>query len=983
MNDPRIELEETLFIAALELPVDEREAFLRTHCEGDADLLKSVRMLLTLHSTEDDIESVVHDRLNEELHEVATGKGDQELVGAQLGPYHILECLGAGGTGVVYRARQDEPIRREVAIKAIKPGMDTREVLLRFAAERQTLALMDHPGIARVIDAGATDLGRPYFVMELVEGEPIHHFCRRHQLGLRARLELFREVCHAVEHAHRRGIIHRDLKPSNILIGGEADAPRCKVIDFGIAKAMAARAPEDGDLTRQSEFIGTPAYMSPEQAAGELDLDTRSDGYSLGAVLHTLLVGVPPLPDEVRTLNEIAQLHHRLRDGPASRPSAAFAQRDATAQAEHATTAGATSAAWSQALRGELDWIVQRCLDPDRERRYPTVGDLAEDLRRHLDDEPVAAVAPSRLYLFGKSLRRHRYAYLSTAIVAAALVAATIVSQTQARRALRAEQHAAAEAATSRAVVEFLRQDVLAQASPDAQPDRDMKIITALENAATHIEDGRFAGQPLVEADVRFTIAQSLHDLGAYETAHDHYDRAWQLRRDQLGADARPTLVAQEALLTNLLSLGRYDEAEAAMGADYLARLENVLGVDDTLVLEATGRVGLMRRLQSRFDEAFPLLRKAASRLEAKLGRLNPATLRALSELAACLGMTHQYVEAENLQKDLIARQTEVYGPEHPATLRTRQSLANNYNRQIRSDEALALYQDIYRIRRRVQGEHHPDTLGTLQNMGSAYSRQFRLDEAVDAFTRARAGYASTLGPDHPNTLLILFNLGNVLGDLNRRDEAVAVLRECIERASRTLGPDHYRTTDAMTVLAQNLGRLGRRDEAAAIFEKALTSRRAQFGERSPRVFVTALLYSELLNEMDRGAEAVPIMERTLAGSVEVNGRDSINTAYMAGQLMRAHLLTGNPTAAAEVGHRFLDELLARYPDRHIMALYQYWLARAEAGAGHPEIARQLVDAGTALYAAQEAKIPEADRAAFATARAAALEAIAKKSPAQ
>ncbi len=427
-----------IFAEAIELPPEERAAFLDRACGEDREMRARIGLLLAGYAAAGMfLEKSAADR---------PALPAEEHPGAKIGRYTLVRKIGEGGCGVVWLAEQNEPVRRQVALKVIKLGMDTRNVIARFEAERQALALMDHPDIAKVFDAGATESGRPFFVMEYVDGVPITKFCDEHSLGMEVRLELFARVCVALQHAHQKGIIHRDLKPSNILVAMRDDAPAPKVIDFGIAKATQGRLTEQTLVTGFDQFIGTPAYMSPEQAElRELDIDTRSDVYSLGVLLYELLTGRPPYDPKSLVRAGVEEIRRIIREVDPPRPSTRVST---LGDADLQTVARLRRAApmhLTSVLRGDLDWIVMRCLEKDRERRYGTAVALADDVRRHLRSEPVVARPPSAWYRTQKFVARNRLAAASAAAVAAALVAGTIVSTRQAIRARRAERIAQAE----------------------------------------------------------------------------------------------------------------------------------------------------------------------------------------------------------------------------------------------------------------------------------------------------------------------------------------------------------------------------------------------------------------------------------------------------------------------------------------------------------------------------------------------------------
>jgi len=395
---------------------EERAAFLDEACAGRPPLREAVDALLEEYKETS--------RREEKVPTVNTNRAlGSEGAGTTVGRYKLLQKIGEGGCGIVFMAEQTEPVQRRVALKIIRLGMDTEEVVARFEAERQALAMMEHPNIAQVLDAGATPAGRPYFVMELVRGVPITKFCDEHQLNTEARLRLFIQVCQAVQHAHQKGVIHRDLKPSNILVTLHDGVPVPKVIDFGIAKATAGRLTDKTLFTAFEQFVGTPAYMSPEQAEmTNLDVDTRSDVYSLGVLLYELLTGQPPLdPDKLQVVG-VDEIRRQIREVEAVRPSAQLSTLGGDALTTRARLRGTEAPRLVSIVRGDLDWIVMRCLEKDRRRRYDSASALAEDIARHLRNEPIAARPPSRWYLLQKLARRHRTAFATVTAVGLALI---------------------------------------------------------------------------------------------------------------------------------------------------------------------------------------------------------------------------------------------------------------------------------------------------------------------------------------------------------------------------------------------------------------------------------------------------------------------------------------------------------------------------------------------------------------------------------
>ncbi|MFO7608552.1 MAG: serine/threonine-protein kinase, partial [Candidatus Krumholzibacteriia bacterium] len=443
----------------------------------------------------------------------ASATSAHEQPGARIGNYKLLGILGEGGFGTVYRAEQLEPVKRRVALKIIKLGMDTRQVIARFDAEKQALAMMDHPGIAKVFDAGSTGTGRPYFVMELVEGVPVTRYCDHHRLGTRERLELFSMICAAVQHAHQKGVIHRDIKPSNVLVTEVGGRPVPKVIDFGIAKATEARLTEQTLFTHEAHFIGTPAYMSPEQTGrSDLDVDTRSDIYSLGVLLYELLAGVTPFDGAELRSAGFAEIQRIIREDDPPRPSARASRlgERLTATAEFRRLRGPQLV---KRLQGELDWIVMKCLEKDRTRRYETADGLALDVSRFLANEPVAASPPSRSYRLRKLVVRNRAVFAAGTAMVLLLAAGVLGTGVGLVRARAAERAAVSEAAKSAQVARFLS-DMLGGVGPSAARGRDTEMLEEIL-AATDAKIGEeLADQPEVEGEIRSHLGMTYYDLG-------------------------------------------------------------------------------------------------------------------------------------------------------------------------------------------------------------------------------------------------------------------------------------------------------------------------------------------------------------------------------------------------------------------------------------------------------------------------------------
>jgi serine/threonine protein kinase len=506
-----------------------------------------------------------------------------ESPGTLIGPYKLLQEIGEGGMGAVWMAQQTEPVKRVVALKLIKAGMDSRQVIARFEAERQALALMDHPNIAKVLDAGTTAAGRPYFVMDLVKGVPITRYCDDHHLTPRQRLELFLPVCQAIQHAHQKGIIHRDIKPSNVLIALYDGKPVPKVIDFGVAKAAGQSLTDKTLVTGFGNIVGTLEYMSPEQAEiNQLDIDTRSDIYSLGVLLYELLVGSPPFSRKELGKAGMLEMLRVIREQEPTKPSTKLSTAEGLPTL--AANRGTEPAKLTRLLRGELDWIVMKALEKDRSRRYETANGFAMDVQRYLADEPVAAGPPSASYRLRKFVRRRRGPVLAASLILLAILAGSVVSVWQAVRATRAaeserlaklaesdraegERRAKEEALEAErailAVLEFVENRIFAAARPKNQEGGlgyDVKLADAVKSALPYV-DRSFSGQPLIEARLRRTMGISFSYLHDNNTAIEQFRTALELRTRHLGPDNADTFQSLSNLTQAYVRAGRTREA--------------------------------------------------------------------------------------------------------------------------------------------------------------------------------------------------------------------------------------------------------------------------------------------------------------------------------------------------------------------------------------------------------------------------------------
>jgi len=656
--------------------------------------------------------------------------------------YEILGVLDEGGMGVVYLARQTHPIRRRVAMKVIKPGMDSRQVLARFETERQALALLDHPNIAQVYDAGTTKDRRPYFAMEYVKGLPITEYCDREKLGLEERLSLFKHVCEAVQHAHQKGIIHRDIKPSNLLVYTEGNEAVAKIIDFGVAKAIGPSLTGGTLYTQTGQFVGTPEYMSPEQAdMASQDIDTRSDIYSLGAVLYELLTGVLPFDSETLREGGIDHIRHVIRDENPKTPSTRLTSlgERAASVAQNRRTQVSTLA---RRLHKELEWIPLKAMRKERVRRYRSAAELADDIQNYLDGAPLSAGPESTLYQVRKFVARNRVLVIGIATVLFVLIAGVVVSTYFAICAESARIEA-------QAVSNFLRYDLLASVSHE---DPNVRFRSILDAGARRLE-GKYPRQPLVEAWLRQTLGCQYLTLGLDEQAESHLTRARNIYRDRLGAESEATSACLIDLGWVHFRQGQYDQATK-------------------LLIQAKD---IQQRMPGREDSEMLQLLILLGRVHHKQGLLDQA--------------------AEQFEQ-VLETDPRVLGRESPNRVLCMALLADVHLDQKRYEDAEKLYQEALRIRRDKLGEKHPDTLDSMSKLAIVYINQERYVEAEPLCRTALETSREVLDADATLTLILMNNLGRILKEQKRYDEALELLLEAAEGLTRLEGKPHRRTVE-------------------------------------------------------------------------------------------------------------------------------------------------------------------------------------------
>ena len=793
----------------------ERVAYLDGACRGDDGLRAEVEKLLLAH---DQAGSFLEDPVAPPQHSnMVLPAPRTERPGDKIGHYKLLQQIGEGGCGVVYMAEQEEPIRRRVALKVIKLGMDTKQVIARFEAERQALALMNHPNIATVLDAGATDTGQPYFVMELARGIKITDYCDANNLSTEQRLDLFVHICHAIQHAHQKGIIHRDIKPSNILVMLADDVSVPKVIDFGIAKVIGERLTDQTVYTRFEQFIGTPLYTSPEQAGlSGLDVDTRSDIYSLGVLLYELLTGQTPFEPKALAQAGLEEIRRRIREQEPPKPSTRLSQLKPMEQTATAQRRATEAPRLIRSLRGDLDWIVMKALEKDRTRRYETANALAMDLRRHLENEPVVARPPSAAYRLQKACRRHKGAFVAAALIVVVLVAAVGISTWQAARATRAEKLASARLAESEAISKFLTE--VFQSPDPAKDGRTITVAETLAAAAKKLERD-LADQPARRAQLQATLARTYHALALYREAILLQEKVRDYYLAVYGLENPTTLETLHNLATSYVDGGRWDES-LKLREQVLALRRKVLGPEHPDTLSAMNNLATSYGGPGHREEALKL-REEVLRLRLKVsGAEHPDTLWAMSNLALSYDEAGRLEEALKLREEVLALRRKVLGPEHPATLNAMHYLAKSYAEAGLRDEALKLREEVLRSNRKVSGPEHADTLWAMQHLAASYEEAGREGEALKLREEVVVTRRKVLGPEHPNTLDAMGDLAWVLAtskaaNVRNGTNAVRLAEEIVALTGRKNG-------SFLDTLAAAYAETGRFDKAVAAEQEAI-----------------------------------------------------------------------------------------------------------------------------------------------------------------
>lgn len=937
-----------IFLEASELPEAERASYLARACQGDEGLLKDVQGLLA-----SDSKAGKDPRLGSDSWRPVESILDRVALkdlspGSQVDDYTLGDELGEGGFGVVFLATQHRPVERKVALKVLKLGMDSRAILARFESERRILARMEHQNIARILDAGTTSGGRPYFVMEYFKGEAITSFVRSRQLSVRQRLELFLQACQAVQHAHNRGVIHRDLKPTNVLVGVVDGAPAVKVIDFGVAKAIDRPILEGSMVTTAGGVIGTPAYMSPEQASGDADIDIRCDVYMLGALLYELLCGKAPFSARGIALPVLLT---QIREVDPETPRSVLRMEGLD----------------PRSVPLDLNSIAMRCLEKDRARRYPSALDLASDVQRFLQGRPVEAVPPSTLYKWRKLARRHRVAFVSALLVVlssiggvlgltvgyfeasdarVAMESAYEDAKDEAQRAQLAELEARDQRQVSEDVLRFLTDDVIKSILPSTEPGhgRDVTLREVLDEAARKLNseysENESAGMsPAFVGKINGALGMAYEGLGDLTPAIAHTERALELIEMAYGRDHEDTLVMVSRLAEFYRQAERYSDADELF--ERLVEHPDVLFESNAPHALATlRRFAMLRFGQGQHEVALELIEGVLAKAEGNFGKESNEYLTAATSAAIVRDRIGNSAGAGALFEEIYELRAKIEGRESPAVMIDGVNLAGFLVTRKRYLEASELLEDLMVEVREVYGVHET-TVAALSNLGIALSELDRHEEAEVALIEAIEMNAELLGPDHAETLRCETRYADLLVAMGETADAVEWLTSILDRAGERFGPDapqtlHFRAKwlearlvagasselsgelqalaqaqaqvlgvdDPATLLTQlqlakNHERLGELEEAEGLYRSCLKRALERDGEDSIEAFETRSDLSSLLVLMGRHREALDLAEEAMEGGRRLLDEKSVTLVLFDLRLARA-LSHARPRQAME-----------------------------------------------------------------------------------
>ena len=838
------------------------------------------------------------------------------------GRYKLRQQIGEGGMGTVWMADQTEPVKRKVAVKLIRVERgQSKTILARFEAERQAIALMDHPHIARLLDAGTTGTGSPFFVMELVKGTPLNDFCDQHKLTIAERLNLFTQICSAVQHAHQKGIIHRDLKPGNILVESHDGKPVPKVIDFGLAKATTGlQLGEQSMFTAFGSVMGTPLYMAPEQASfNAVDVDTRADVYALGVILYELLTGTTPLTKETMKKAALDEMLRLVREQEAPTPSSRLSSADSTPSV--AGNRQIEPAKLGRFVKGELDWIVMKALAKDRDRRYETANGFARDIERFLNHEPVQAGPPSASYRFKKFVQRNRGQVIAASLVLLALVGGAVgttvglieakkqteraqIQEAEARKqeriakeeatakgiALDAEKAAKAEAeanlkqAKDNLAFATKGNEILGSVFAGLDPNANYSTVAELRDAlkanlrkAVAELDGTAIGDPLVVAAMQNSLGLSLLGLGEFEQAITLFARARETRTARLGANDPDTLTTMSNMAAGYREAGKRDRALLLYEETY-KRMKANIGADHPDTIATMNNLAGSYRDDGKLDLALPLYKEAFELIKAKRGADDQGTLVSMGNLADCYRTAGQLELALPLLEESFKLKMVKFGADDPSTLASRSNLALGYLDAGKLDRALPLLEENFKLSKPKLGADHPGTLTSMHNLALGYRVAGKLDRALPLYEETLKLKKTKIGADHPETLTTMNSLALSYQAAGKLDLALPLLEEMVKLRKTKIGADHPDTLASMNKLAAGYQDAGKLDLALPLYEESFKLRKANVGADHPDTLTSMNNLAVCYWLMERLDKSVPLFEELLSLREKKHGRQHSNT---------------------------------------------------------------------------------------------------------
>lgn len=922
--------EKEIFNVAIAIETgDARQQYLKQVCGDDTDLMRRVDVLLRMQSEEPDFLDVPV------LGGSATVAGQtvSEKTGDSIGPYKLREKIGEGGFGVVYVAEQKEPVSRKVALKVIKPGMDSQDIIARFEAERQALAMMDHPNVAKVLDAGATESGRPYFVMELVHGVSITEYCDSKKLTTRQRLELFIDVCHAVQHSHQKGIIHRDIKPSNVMVTMADHRPVVKVIDFGVAKALHQNLTDKSIYTGYGQMVGTPMYMSPEQAQlSSLDVDTRSDIYSLGVLLYELLTGTTPFDKDTFKKAGFDEVRRMIREVEPRRPS----EQVSTLKAEQASTISdsrnVNHGSLGKSLRGDLDWIVMKTLEKDRSRRYETASSLAADIQRYADNKPVLASPPTSAYRFSKYVQRNKVRIGFAAVLLFALVGGLaglalsnhFLSQKAKETAdalkesdenLRLADQRADELSNVNEILNFVFSGLDVSQVHDGEKSLEQQLVEQLIVASEKLSNADLQDQLFV-AEAKYNLARLLKNLGSYQAALELYTDSWKLRSKELGP-------AVEATLDSRLGIGKalsYLKSKEAI--DHLEEtrieFEEIHGKNHVETLECLGVLANAYFKTGDYKKALTIFQVVLKRWPNRVGPENEqdaldGELSTLQALAVCYDYLGQRDKCETIFLSNSKRSEQTLGKKHPETIRRRATLGGFYQRTSNWNKAYTIFEEIYPLAQKHMGRSHPATLDIARRYARSLRNAGEYSAAISLLRESVIQATIRFGPLGVETMGCVRDLSDALAADGQVEEAIKVRKQLADFLDVDDRQDERSKVKWLISHGEFLTTVEQFDDARQSLEKALALSEQHLKDRPLTIVAIHESLGRCLRKMRSHQEAIQHLEKAHTLISEYYGPDDPKTWEVEANLAVAYWSSKDLEQAVVIFSRLLEKYETKF----------------------------------------------------------------------